>query len=79
MSTHTTYDNTNKGALFKNADKNGEKDPDYRGELNVGGANYWISGWVSTSKKGAKYLAIKLRPKEKAAKPKPEIEDAIPF
>lgn len=85
------YDNTNSGALFNNiADKReGKKDPDYKGSVNAAGVDYWVAGWISTSKAGAKYLSIKLTPKE-ARQPvkkatdaivdaQPELNDEIPF
>jgi hypothetical protein len=59
------YDNLH-GALFKNADKVKETDRDYGGELSIEGTEYWVSGWVNTSKKGAKYLALILKPKDNA-------------
>jgi hypothetical protein len=61
------YDNTNRGALFKNADKTDDKHADYRGELNVNGDEFWLNAWLKTSKKGAKYLSLSLKPKQPAA------------
>jgi len=53
--TEMEYDNTNRGALFRNDDKDpsDDKDRDYNGTLNVEGTEYWISGWVRISKKKA--------------------------
>ena len=74
------YDNTNRGALFKNNDKTDDKHADYRGELNVAGAEYWLNAWLNVSKTGNKYMALRLKPKEEAAnKAKPEFDDEIPF
>src|SRR5262249_57952291 len=52
------YANTNRGALFRNDDKDpsNDKDRDYSGSLNVEGTEYWISGYVRTSKSGRKFL-----------------------
>jgi uncharacterized protein (DUF736 family) len=79
------YDNTNSGALFKVEDKETDNHPDYRGEINAGGIDYWLSGWIKTSKKGTKFISFKLKPKEvkkvaadKAAEPIP-FNDEIPF
>lgn len=59
------YDNTNSGALFKNDDKReGKKDPDYKGSVNVDGVDYWVSSWINTSKAGQKYMSLKLKAKE---------------
>jgi hypothetical protein len=55
----------NSGALFRNDDKdpNDDKDRDYSGSLNVDGTDYWISGYVRTSKSGKKYLSLSIKPK----------------
>ena len=61
------YDNTNRGALFRNDDKdpNDDKERDYSGSLNIGGAEYWLSGWVRISKKnGRKFLSLSVKPKQ---------------
>ena len=65
--TEMDYDNTNKGALFRNDDKdpNDDRDRDYNGTLDVEGTEYWLSGWVRTSKKsGKKYLSLSIKPKQ---------------
>ncbi|MFZ0146873.1 MAG: hypothetical protein WBG18_18130 [Xanthobacteraceae bacterium] len=61
------YDNTNRGALFRNDDKTDDKHADYRGNVNVEGTEYWINAWISESKKGTKYMALRLK-KRAAAK-----------
>ena len=60
------YDNTNKGALFRNDDKdpNDDRDRDYLGSINVDGTDYWISGYVRTSKSGRKFLSLSVKPKQ---------------
>jgi hypothetical protein len=59
------YDNTNRGALFRNDDKNDNQDRDYFGPLDIEGTEYWLSGWVRTSKKsGKKYLSLSIKPKQ---------------
>ena len=78
-----TYDNTNSGALFKN-DKKTEKHPDYRGDINVGGQEFWISGWMKTSKKGIPYMSLSVSEKQTVQQPEPEKEsfeesEDIPF
>jgi hypothetical protein len=72
------FDNTNQGALFKIENKQSPKHADYRGELNAAGTEYWIDAWINESKKGAKYMALRLKPKNPPA-PKPDIDDEIPF
>jgi uncharacterized protein (DUF736 family) len=80
------YDNTrNRGALFKNEDRTDEnKQPDYRGSLNIGGVDHWLSAWVNTSKKGTKYMSLSVKPKDaESARPKEsartDFDDEIPF
>ena len=83
------FDNTNCGVLFRNNRKDRENDPDYRGELNVGGTEYWINAWLRTSKSGTtKFLSISVRGKKEGFKRKEtviktngsnEFDDAIPF
>jgi hypothetical protein len=86
--TEMEYDNRNRGALFRNDDKdpNDDKERDYSGTLDVEGTEYWLSGWVRTSKKtGKKYLSLSIKPKvEKPAEsekksPAEDLDDRIPF
>ena len=44
------YDDTNKGVLFREKEKKSESHPDFKGSINVGGKDYWLSGWVNESK-----------------------------
>jgi len=60
----TNYDNTNSGALFKNKDKQTLNHPDYKGNINVGGQEYWISSWLKESKNGVKYMSLSVTLKE---------------
>lgn len=39
------YDNSNRGAIWGNKKKATENHPDYTGEINVNGVDYWLSGW----------------------------------
>ena len=55
------YDNTNKGALFRDTNKpEGSKKPDYTGKLNVNGKDYRIAGWLRESKSGVKFLSLQI-------------------
>lgn len=66
------YDNTNRGALFKNNRKADEKHADYTGTLNIAGVDHWISAWVRESAKG-KFFSLSIKPKDgTAARPSPE-------
>jgi uncharacterized protein (DUF736 family) len=79
------YDNSNRGALFKNKDKRSENDPDYRGSINVAEDEYWLSAWLKTSKAGEKYMSLSVQPKTpKQTAPKVEsksddFDDDLPF
>lgn len=54
------YDNTDKGALFKNNRKETERHPDYTGKIDVGGSERYISAWLKESKNGNKFLSLSL-------------------
>jgi uncharacterized protein (DUF736 family) len=82
------YDNRDRGALFKNDRKDGDKSPDYKGSLNFNGTECWLNAWIKTSKDGVKYMALSVKPKlDKPAKPERTYEqrrddfhdDEIPF
>ena len=38
------YDNTNGGALFPNDKKEKESHPDFRGNIDIEGKEFWIKG-----------------------------------
>jgi len=49
----------NGGYLFRNADKRTDKQPDFRGKMNISGKEWLISGWTRT-KDGAEMISISL-------------------
>ena len=82
------YDNTNKGAIFKNEDKKIDNHPDYKGSLDVNGVELWVSGWIKTSEKtGKKFMSLSVKPKgaapvQKASTPSSGFDDMdsdVPF
>lgn len=84
------YDNTDRGALFKNDKKTKPTQPDYTGRINVKGVDQRVSGWIETSQKGLKYLSLRcedplppqeLRQADGPALPKDDqpLDDDIPF
>ena len=69
----TQYDNTNRGALFKNNRKAADTHADYTGTLNINGVDHWISGWRKTSGNGTQFLSLAFKPKDgTSARPAPE-------
>lgn len=85
----TDYDNNLRGALFKNDKKReGKKDPDYKGQCEVNGEEFWLSAWLQKSKAGDTYMSLRLNPKEDQGAQKriekmpaetPALNDDIPF
>ena len=83
------YSNLNKGALFGNTRKReGKKDPDLQGKLNINGTEHWISAWFFVyEKEGAKKRGINISigdVVEPKGEPKPkqafdDFKDSIPF
>ena len=57
------YDNSNRGALFRVEEKKDPKHADYSGNINADGKDYWLSGWIKTSKEGKKYMSLSVKPK----------------
>jgi hypothetical protein len=74
--TDKKFDNSNAGVLFKNENKQSEKHSDYRGEVNAAGLDYWLDGWVRTSKKGTKFISFKLKLKQEQTN---KAKDPAPF
>jgi uncharacterized protein (DUF736 family) len=76
------YDNTDRGVLFRNEDKESDKHPDYQGNINVGGKDYWLSAWLNLSKDGNKYMSLSVKakdsPKGQKVK-KQEVDSDVPF
>jgi hypothetical protein len=65
------YDNTNSGVLFRNDRRERDTQPEFTGNLDVGGVEYWLSAWVKESKAGRKFFKLSVQPKE----PQPEDEN----
>lgn len=62
------YDNTDRGVLFRNSRKTGDSHPDFQGNINVGGVEFWLSAWVKEAKKdGSQFLSLSVKKKEPKA------------
>ncbi|MDF3019331.1 MAG: hypothetical protein K0Q92_634 [Steroidobacteraceae bacterium] len=82
------YDNTNSGIIKRNDKKReGKKDPDYNGSIDVEGVEYWVAAWINEGRPGSKlegqkYFSVKLTKKDDqpaaapAAAPKPAAKPA---
>lgn len=57
------YDNTNKGVLFRNEDKQEDRHADYRGSINVDGKEFWLDAWLRKSKQGKTFMSLRVKPK----------------
>ncbi len=83
------YDNTNRGAVWKNDKKTTENHPDFRGDINIEGVEYWVSGWKRKQGANPNSPAMSLAVTKKEARPadaqpanpqpNPEDFDDIPF
>ena len=85
------YDNKNRGALWsnKNDKREGKKDPDWRGSINVDGKEYWLAAWrTSSDNEKAPVMSLAVTVKEpkgegpiepKDGSMKNELDDEIPF
>jgi crossover junction endodeoxyribonuclease RuvC len=68
------------GALFVNDRKEGEQ-PDYSGNVRIGGVLYRLAGWKRTSRSGTKWLALKIesdQPHQQEPKRQPQQRAAQP-
>jgi len=76
------YDNTNTGVLFKNENKEHDKQPDMRGSFTDSNGNeYWLAAWSKVSKKGAKFLSIvaTLKDDDSNHQRTEQVTDDLPF
>lgn len=74
----------NSGALFRNERKNGEKHPDYTGNLNIGGQPFELAAWIRKSQGGKTFMSLSVKPVQarKEAAPLPSNFDDgadVPF
>lgn len=56
----TTYDNTNRFVLFRQQNKQSEKHPDFSGNININGKDFFLDAWLNEDKSGNKYFSGKI-------------------
>jgi hypothetical protein len=66
----TQHSNENRGAIWKNDDKQSDNHPDFKGSLNVDGVEYWVSAWKRKEGASAKAPALSFSIKPKDDKPR---------
>jgi hypothetical protein len=57
------YDNDMRGVLFKNDRKEKATHPDYKGQCEIGGVEFWLSAWIKEGKKG-KFMSLSIQAKD---------------
>lgn len=66
------YDNSNRGALWGNENREKETSPDFKGTINVNGVDYWLSAWRRKPDANPSAPALSLSVKAKEEKPAKE-------
>ena len=81
------FDNTNRGAIWKNEDKKTDTQPDFKGSINVDGKEFFLNAWKRKDGASPKSPALSLSVMEKTEQKMPENvaqtsiqkDDEIPF
>lgn len=72
------FDNTNRGAMFVNDKGDNPNRPDRKGSLNVEGVEYWVSGWIKTSKDGNPFMSLSVERKQNQPAAQAPAQNDIP-
>lgn len=73
------YDDTNRGILSRNDRKEADAHPDFKGQINVDGVEYWLSGWTKERKDGSgRFFSLSVKRKDAQAKPAPKAATPAP-
>lgn len=55
----------NRGSMFENNRKtDGDSKPDFRGDIDIEGVTYWISGWKAMTGNGKKRISLAVQRQE---------------
>lgn len=84
------YDNNMTGIISKNDRKDSDKHPDVKGQCEINGVAYWISGWRKERKDGTgSFYSLRFEAKEAPKvetykngirqSPKRDESDEVPF
>lgn len=80
MANDKQYDDTNRGAIFRNDNKTRDAQPDWSGPLNFEGVELRLAGWVREDRSGREFVSLRVERVENAAqKPAPKKQEDIPF
>jgi hypothetical protein len=78
------YDNNNSGMLARSDRKTLPTHPDYSGQCEIDGKQYWLSAWIKEGKAGGKlagkkFFSLSFKPKEaqQASQATPADADAM--
>lgn len=82
-----SFDNSNRGSIWKNEKKSTENHPDFTGTMNVNGVEFWVSAWKRKPDANPKApaLSFSVKPKEdqhvpqQADQQQDTFSDDIPF
>ena len=84
----TQYDNTNRGQIWGNDKKETDRHPDFKGDINIEGKEYWLSAWKrkpdANPKAPALSFSVQAKDAPQAAPAQPAqpsnfVDDDLPF
>ena len=64
-----SYDNTNRGSIWKNDRKEKDTHADFAGSINIDGVEYWLNGWKRKPDAHPKAPAMSFTVKRKEVQP----------
>lgn len=85
----SNYDNNMRGIISKNDKKTEDKHPDIKGQCEIDGVEYWVSGWQKERKDGTgKFYSLTFQAKNNVGStsaspqkndPFADLDQTIPF